>query len=109
MTTADDWTRQMATRGFPELKQLYTLVGAPDNVILQRGEHFPHNYNAVSRSAFYTFLNKHFKLGFKDPVIERDYDPLTRDQLTVWDAAHPAPPRHPLEHFGQNIVCAYTA
>ena len=97
VTTAADWTKEMAEKGFPELKQLYTLLGAKDNVILQRGEHFPHNYNAVSRSAFYTFLNKHFKLGFKDPVIERDYDPLTRDQLTVWDAQHPEPPKESVD------------
>jgi dienelactone hydrolase len=91
MTTANDWTKEMATKGFPELRQLYTLLGAPDAVMLQRGEHFPHNYNAVSRSAFYGWLNRHFRLGFKEPVIERDYARLTRDQLTVWDAAHPAP------------------
>lgn len=91
MTTADDWTKEMATKGFPELIRHYSLIGAPNNVMLQRGEHFPHNYNAVSRSAFYTWLNRHFKLGFKEPVIEHDYEPLTREQLTVWDAGHPAP------------------
>lgn len=95
MTTANDWTKEMATKGFPELKQHYTLLGAPNNVILQRGEHFPHNYNAVSRSAFYTWLNRHFKLGFKEPVIERDYRRLTRDELTVWDEQHPRPPDGP--------------
>lgn len=91
MTTANDWTKEMSTKGFPELKQLYTTLGAPDNVMLQRGEHFPHNYNAVSRSAFYTWLNRHFKLGLQEPVIESDYEPLTRAQLTVWDAEHPEP------------------
>jgi len=91
MTTANDWTKEMATKGFPELKQLYTLLGAPDNVMLKRGEHFPHNYNAVSRSGFYTWLNRHFKLGQKEPVIERDYQPLPRAELTVWDEKHPAP------------------
>jgi len=91
MTTANDWTKEMATKGFPELKQLYTLLGAPNNVMLHRGEHFPHNYNAVSRSGFYGWLNRHFKLGFKEPIVERDYEPLTREQLTVWDAQHPAP------------------
>jgi dienelactone hydrolase len=91
MTTANDWTKEMFTKGFPELKKLYTLLGAPNNVMLKRGEHFPHNYNAVSRSAFYTWLNRHFKLGQKEPVIERDYEPLKRDQLTVWDEQHPAP------------------
>jgi hypothetical protein len=91
MTTANDWTREMSTKGFPELKQFYTQLGAPKNVMLHRGEHFPHNYNAVSRSAFYTWLNQHFKLGAKEPVIERDFEPLSRDQLTVWDEEHPAP------------------
>lgn len=91
MTTANDWTKEMSTKGFPELKQLYALLGSPNNVMLQRGEHFPHNYNAVTRSAFYTWLNKHFKMDHKEPVIERDYEPLSREQLTVWDAEHPAP------------------
>jgi hypothetical protein len=36
-------------------------------------------------------LNRHFKLGQKEPVIERDYEPLKREQLTVWDDQHPAP------------------
>jgi hypothetical protein len=81
----------MSTKGFPELKQLYTLVGAPDKVMLQRGEHFPHNYNAVSRSAFYTWLNRHFKLGFTEPVIERDYQRVPLKQLSVWDEQYPAP------------------
>jgi dienelactone hydrolase len=91
MTTANDWTKEMSTKGFPDLKQLYTLLGAPKDVMLHRGEHFPHNYNAVSRSAFYTWLNQHFKLGSKEPVIERDYDPLSREELTAWDEEHPAP------------------
>src|SRR6185369_8310492 len=91
MTCANDWTKELSTKGFPELKQLYTLLGVPNNVMLKRGEHFPHNYNAVSRSAFYTWLNRHFKLGQKEPVIERDYEPLQREQLSVWDDQHPAP------------------
>jgi len=91
MTTANDWTREMFTKGFPELKQHYATLGAPNNVMLHRGEHFQHNYNAVARSGFYTWLNQHFKLGAKSPVVERDYERLKRDQLTVWDSAHPAP------------------
>lgn len=59
--------------------------------MLHRGEQFPHNYNAVSRSAFYTWLNRHFRLGIAEPVVERDYEPLTREQLTVWDAEHQSP------------------
>jgi hypothetical protein len=92
MNTANDWTRELATKGFPELEQLYGLLGAKDAVTLQRGEHFPHNYNAVTRSGFFTFLNRHFGLGQPAPVIERDYEPLSREELSVWDADHPAPP-----------------
>ncbi len=91
MNTANDWTKEMATKGFPDLQKLYTTFGKKDNVFLLRGEHFPHNYNAVTRSAFYTFVNKHFKLGQETPVIEKDFEPLTKEQLTVWDEKHPAP------------------
>lgn len=91
MSCANDWTKELPTKGFPELKSLYTLLGAPDNVMISRGEQFPHNYNAVSRSAFYTWLNHHFHLGQIEPVIERDYHRLSPAELTVWDSAHPAP------------------
>jgi hypothetical protein len=91
MNTADDWTKELATKGFPDLQALYGLYGARDAVALKRGEHFPHNYNAVTRSAFYTFLNKHFALGAPEPVIERDYEFVEPEKLKVWDAAHPAP------------------
>ena len=92
MNTADDWTREMATKGFPDLERLYALLGAKDRVTLVRGEHFPHNYNAVTRSAFQTFLNRQFRLGLEEPVIERDFEPMPPERLSVWDASHPAPP-----------------
>jgi dienelactone hydrolase len=91
MNTANDWTKEMATKGFPDLQALYKLYGKKDYVTLQRGEHFPHNYNAVTRGGFYAALNKHFNLGFETPVVERDYQPLPKEKLTVWDDAHPAP------------------
>ena len=91
MNTANDWTKEMATKGFPDLQALYKLYGKKDYVTLQRGEHFPHNYNAVTRSGFYAALNKHLKLGFEAPIIERDYQPLPKEKLTVWDESHPAP------------------
>ncbi|MFY8229757.1 MAG: acetylxylan esterase, partial [Opitutales bacterium] len=91
MNTANDWTKELATKGFPDLQNLYGLYGKRYFVTLQHGEHFPHNYNAVTRSGFYALLNKHFKLGFEAPIIERDYQPLPKEKLTVWDDAHPAP------------------
>jgi len=91
MNTADDWTREMATKGFPDLERLYDLLGSKNRVMLFRAEHFPHNYNAVNRSAFYSFLNRQFRLGFPEPVIEHDFEPLAAEQLSVWNASHPAP------------------
>ena len=91
MNTANDWTKELATKGFPDLQKLYGLYGKKDYVTLQRGEHFPHNYNAVTRSGFYEVLNRHFKLGQQSPIVEKDYAPLPKEQLTVWDDAHPAP------------------
>ncbi|QDU26301.1 Acetyl xylan esterase (AXE1) [Anatilimnocola aggregata] len=91
MTGADDWTREMSTKGFPEIKQHYALMGAPDNVMLVPNYHFKHNYNYVSRAAMYSWLNKHFKLGLEEPIVEEDYPRLERAQLTVWDAEHPQP------------------
>jgi hypothetical protein len=81
----------MATKGFPELQALYKLLGAEKNVQLFANTHFNHNYNYVSRAAFYSFINKHFKLGIEEPVVEEDYPRLTREEMTVWDVAHPQP------------------
>ena len=91
LTCADDWTREMATKGFPELKQQYTLLGTPDNVMLKRGEQFGHNYNYVSRAAMYSWVNRHFKLGLPEPIVEADYHRLSRAEMSVWDAQHPKP------------------
>jgi dienelactone hydrolase len=92
LTSAEDWTREMADKGFPELKQHYKLHSAPDNVMLKRGDgYFGHNYNYPSRAALYTWANKHFKLGFKEPIVEEDYKRLTQAEMSVWDAQHPKP------------------
>ncbi|MGC1274272.1 MAG: acetylxylan esterase [Planctomycetaceae bacterium] len=90
MTGANDWTREIETKGLPELKRLYKLLGVPDRV---EGRYFdfPHNYNAVSRHLMYEFLNTHLQLGQKTPIEEHDYVPLTQAELTVWNDEHPKP------------------
>ncbi|MGY8768398.1 MAG: acetylxylan esterase [Pirellulales bacterium] len=95
MTAADDWTVELKTKGFPELKQHYELLGAKDKVTLASLTHFKHNYNYVSRSAMYPWLNKHLKLGHKEPIVEPSYERLEKDQLTVWDNEHPEPKSTP--------------
>jgi dienelactone hydrolase len=91
LTSANDWTREMASKGYPELRQHYGLLGAPDHVMLERGEQYGHNFNGVSRAALYGWFNRHLRLGIEEPVLEKDYRRLTRKELSVWDEAHPAP------------------
>jgi hypothetical protein len=95
MTAANDWTQEMATKGFPELQQHYAMLGVKDRVALAPLLHFGHNYNYPSRAVMYSWFNKHLGLGWEDPVVEEDYQRLTREQLTVWDANHPQPERGP--------------
>jgi len=91
MSAANDWTKEIETKGLPELKQHFKMMGVPENVV---GKYypFPHNYNYVSRAMMYEFFNQHFKLGMTSPIIEPDYQPLTREELTVWNKKYPGPP-----------------
>ncbi|MCB1065633.1 MAG: acetylxylan esterase [Verrucomicrobiae bacterium] len=91
MTAADDWTIELETKGYPDLVKLYTMVGAPKNYEAHFNIHFKHNYNHVSRTQMYQFVNRHFALGLKSPVLERDFTRLEKADLTVWTEAHPAP------------------
>jgi dienelactone hydrolase len=92
MTGADDWTKEIATKGLPELKRHYAMLGAADNVAAFPFLHFPHNYNSVSRHAMYQWMNKHLKLGVPGLAIEQDFKPLSIAEMTVWDDEHPKPP-----------------
>jgi len=93
LTAADDWTKEMETKGFPELKQHYEMLGAGDRVMLESLTQFKHNYNYRSRAAMYRWFNEHLKLGHDAETIEeRDYRPLSVEEMSVWDDAHPAPP-----------------
>lgn len=92
LTTAKDWTVELSKKGFPELQQHWKTLGAPDAVKLFDHPDHPHNYNVVTREHIYDFFNTHFRLGLPaDRLKERDYEPLTREQLSVWGAQHPAP------------------
>ena len=92
MTAANDWTKEIETKGLPELKALYKLLGVEKLVMAKPLVHFPHNYNYVSRAVMYSWLNTHLKLGQEEPIVETDFQPLSVEELTVWDAQHPKPP-----------------
>jgi hypothetical protein len=91
MTGADDWTVEIETKGLPELKRHYAILGAPDNVQAKYMK-FPHNYNLPSRLMMYDFFNRTLKLGI-EAIAERPYVPLTQQEATVFGEGHPAPDR----------------
>lgn len=90
LSAADDWTRELETKGLPELKQHYALLGVPDRV---EGKYFPfeHNYNQHARKMMYEFFNRHFGLGLNSPIEERDFVPLTIEEATVWQGSAKKP------------------
>jgi dienelactone hydrolase len=91
MTAADDWTKEMATKGFPELQRHFAMMGAPDNVFLHNRTEFPHNYNLPSRMAMYQWFAKHLKTPQPAPAEEKACRILTKEEASVWNAEHPAP------------------
>jgi hypothetical protein len=91
MTGADDWTVDIETKGLPELKRHYAMLGAPDNVQAKYMK-FPHNYNLPSRMMMYDFFNRTLGLGVS-AIAERPYIPLTQEEATVFGEGHPAPDR----------------
>jgi dienelactone hydrolase len=95
LISADDATRTMPEKGFPELKQLYGLLGAAQNVSHVALLQYPHNYNYVSRAAMYSWLNRHLELGLAEPIVERSYKRLTQAELSVWNSKRTAPETDP--------------
>ncbi len=91
MSGADDWTINIERKGLPELKALYRLYNAEDNVAAKCWPEFKHNYNQVSREMMYNWFNKHLRLGQPEPVVEKPFVPVPPRELSVWDEQHPQP------------------
>ena len=88
---ADDWTKEIETKGAPDLRRLYSMLGVEKNFSVSAFLQYGHNYNMVSRGAVSTWFNRQFRLGSAEPVVERDFKPLTRKEASVWNADHPSP------------------
>jgi hypothetical protein len=107
MVGADDWTKEIKTKGLPELREIYDLFHARQRVMGKALLQFPHNYNFVSREVMYQWFNQQLNLELEEPVIEEDYQPLSREELTVWDVDHPRPPSGP--EFERQLVATINA
>ena len=90
MTGANDWTRAIEFKGLPELKAIYKLFGA-ENEVTAKHFSFEHNYNQVSREMMYNWFNDHLKLRWPSPVVEKPFTPVLPRELSVYDDEHPRP------------------
>jgi len=90
MSGADDWTRELMTKGLPELRQLYKMYDAEEKVAAKAWVQFPHNYGQPSREFMYGWFRKHL-LNAPGPVSEAAFVPLPVAELRVFDADHPRP------------------
>lgn len=87
---ANDWTKEFMTKGYPELKQLYEMLGAPENVLAKAWTRLPHNYGRPSREIMYEWFLRHL-MGSTESFAEPTIVPTPPAQLTVFDEAHPRP------------------
>ena len=90
MTGANDWTKEIETKGLPELQAIYKMYGAENNVMAKYLS-FPHNYNQVSREVMYNFFNQHLKFGVDSVITEKPFTPVPPKELSVYDEQHPLP------------------
>lgn len=90
MSAANDWTKEMMTKGYPELQQLYGLYGARDNVAVKAWLEYGHQFNVHARQMMYSWFRKH--LQGKDEVVKEDpFKPVPPKELSVYDDKHPRP------------------
>ncbi|MBY0514893.1 MAG: acetylxylan esterase, partial [Gemmataceae bacterium] len=91
MSAANDWTKDIMTKGFPELKQLYALYGAEDKVAARAWLEYGHQYNVHAREFMYSWFRKHLE-GKDEKVTEPPFKPVVPvTGLSVFDAEHPRP------------------
>ncbi len=90
LPSANDWTKEILTKGYPELKQLYKLYGKPDNILAKAWLRLPHNYGRPSREMMYEWFLKHLQ-GKSESVTEPPFTPTPIDELRVFNQASPRP------------------
>lgn len=91
LSGADDWTIAIETKGLPELRQVYDLHGKRHLIDAHAFPQFPHNYNQVARALMYEWFNRHLKLELEEPIREREFERLTKEEMSVFNEAHPRP------------------
>jgi len=88
---ANDWTVNIDTQGYPDLQRHFALLGHRERVACRVFREYPHNYNYGSRAVMYSFVNRQLDLGHDEPIVERDFQPLSIAEMSVWDDEHKRP------------------
>jgi len=91
MSAANDWTKEMMTKGYPELQQLYELYGAKDKVAVKAWLEYGHQYNVHAREMMYTWFWQYLTKNKPVSVKEQPFKPVDPLDLSVFDAKHPRP------------------
>jgi dienelactone hydrolase len=90
-SAANDWTKEMMTKGYPELQQLYDLYGAKDKVLVKAWLEYGHQYNVHAREMMYAWFSKHLA-GKDEAPKEQPFKPVVPPKdLSVFDEKHPRP------------------
>lgn len=90
LPSANDWTKEIMTKGYPELRKLYKLLGAEDNISAKAWTRLPHNYGRPAREYMYGWFMKHLK-GIEEEIPETPFVPVPVKELSVFDDKHPRP------------------
>ena len=104
LTSADDWTKELATKGFPELRRLYAVLGADGKLAMHFKPH-PHNYDRHSREFMTAFYRKHLT-GIDEPAPETPFEPAPVKELGVFDEQHPRPADLPVGKLREAMAAA---
>jgi dienelactone hydrolase len=97
MSAANDWTKDMMTKGYPELQQLYDLYGAKDKIAVRAWLEYGHQYNVHSRQMMYSWFLKYLQ-GKDEEVKEPAFKPVVpTTDLSVYDTKEHARPKDELK------------
>jgi hypothetical protein len=107
LTAADDWTKELETKGYPDLRALYDKLGVGERFRAHFDLHHGHNFNHVSRVHLYGFVNRHFGLGLEEPILETDFRYLGEEELSVWGEGHERPEGDAAGEAHERALCRW--
>jgi len=83
LTGANDWTINILSKGHPELKQLYRMLGREGNLTAKVWPKLPHNFGRPSREFVYEFFLKHLTSS-TESYAEPSFTPQPVEKLRVF-------------------------